>query len=197
MKLLNTKLFIILLLLSTCLFASEQLSRANIGLEVGNWKPGDLDSEPGNPFEIVEGAEAYFGLTGSTPSLGGYSLRFTIFQWKQSGLEQINKESVTLRHFSAGIKNAVLPNSPVTPYVAIDLAAIWSREVPVESKGDKIPLDRAGIGIDVGAGLDFLVGNNWALAVEYQYVYSKFSQTVGLTDNYSGPKISLKLLYLF
>ena len=189
---------LLICLFSHNLLAQDRLASANIGVEVGNWKPSTLDAEQGNPFKLVEGAHLYFGINGSTPAIGGYALRFGIFQWQQDGLEnRTNKESITLRHFSTGIKNSILPNSPITPYVSLGIAAIWSREVPAEFKGEKIPLDRAGIGIDVGAGLDFLVQNRWAVALEYQYVYAKFAKSVGQTDNYSGPKISLKLLYLF
>ena len=177
--------------------AQNVVSKGTLGLLVGNWKPYHLDTHPANPLKTVQGAKPFIGLTGTTPSFNGYSLSFTVFQWHQKGLEHINKESVFLRHFSVGLKNAVLPNSPVTPYVSVGLAAIWSREVPVKSKGEKIPLDRAGIGFDVGAGLDFLIKNKYGLVIEYQYVYAKFAKTVGLTDNYSGPQISLKLLYLF
>jgi opacity protein-like surface antigen len=199
MKQLFRTLFICFTIFTTSSsFAQSRLSSANIGLEIGNWKPSTLDDKQGNPLGQVDGADLYFGFIGSTPAFGGYALRFGVFQWQQHGLEErTNKESITLRHFSTGIKNSMLPLSPITPYVSFGVSAIWSREVPIKHNGDKIALDRAGIGIDVGAGLNLLVHQKWAIALEYQYLYAKFSKPVGLTDNYSGPKISFKLLYIF
>lgn len=191
-------ILLITLFISTSAIAQNNLQNANIGLEFGNWKPSTLDDQQGNPFRMVDGAELYYGIFGTTPTVGGIALRFGVFQWQQKNLEErTNKESITLRHFSTGIKNSIIPNSPVTPYVSFGMSAIWSREVPAEYKGDKIPLDKAGLGIDFGAGLDFLLKEKLALSLEYQYLYAKFTKAVGLTDNYSGPKISLKLLYIF
>lgn len=192
------RIFLILLLLSSShLVAHEGLSSAMIGIDAGNWKPSALDAAPENPLRRVDGASYYIGLTGTTPSIGGFAVRFSVLQWQQSDLAgRTNKESVTLRLFSASLKNSIIPDSPLTPFVTFGLGTIWSREVPALSKG-KVPLDRAGVGIDVGAGLDFLVRKNWALALEYHYIYAKFAKVVGLTDNYSGPKISLALNFLF
>jgi len=176
----------------------ENLAKMGLGLEYGNWKPGTLDDNPGNPFKNVRGAAPYCGLTFVTPSFKNYSLRFSILQWQQKHLgDRTNKESVTLRHFSAEIKNLIIAESKIVPYVSYGISAIWSREVPVGSEREKIPLDRAGYGVNVGAGVDLQVLEHWAIAAEYQYMYAKFTKKVGLTDNYSGPKISFKVMCLF
>ncbi len=192
-------IFLILLFFSLAFaHAKENLAKAGIGLEYGNWKPSTLDSNPGDPFNNVRGAAPYRGITFVTPSFKNYSLRFSILQWQQKDLaDRTTKESVTLRHFSADIKNLIIAESKIVPYVSYGISAIWSREVPVGSDHEKIPLDRAGYGVNVGAGVDLQVLEHWAVATEYQYMYAKFAKKVGLTDNYSGPKISFKVMYLF
>jgi len=175
----------------------ERLARANIGVAYGVWKPSALDEYPNQPLKSVDGADPYIGLYFTAPRFSSHAIRISLMQWQQRDLVQVDLESVTLRHLSFDLKYLVLPEYKISPYVSYGIAAIWSREQPNGSKEEDIPLDRAGWGFNLGAGIDFLLGKQIGLGVEYQYSYAVFSKRVGLTDNYSGPKIATKLFYIF
>ena len=192
-------LVIILLISHTGMAQNKNhFERGNIGAEYGIWKPISLDDNQTKPFKNIEGAGPYYGVSVTSPTLQSLALRFSYNYWKQTGLEeQAELEYVSLRHLSIELKNYILTQSRICPYVNYGVAVIWSREVPVGSDKVKIPLDRAGFGINVGAGANIYLFSNWALAVEYFYLYARFADKVGLTDNYSGPKLSCKLNFLF
>ncbi|RQW07751.1 hypothetical protein EH222_06635 [candidate division KSB1 bacterium] len=185
------------LALATLSPAKGQLTRANIGLDYGVWKPSALDAYPNQPIKNVDGAAPYLGFAFTAPRFKGHAIRLSLMQWQQRDLVEIDLESVTLRHLSVDLKYLVLPDYKISPYVSYGVAAIWSREQPHGSSAEKIPLDRAGWGFNLGAGIDFLLMTHAGMGVEYQYSYAVFAKRVGLTDNYSGPKIAIKLFYLF
>ena len=189
--------FVIILLLGMSAFSQRSLSRANLGVEYGTWKPSSLDDFPSRPLTSVAGAEPYFGLTFTSPIVKSHSFRLSIMQWRQGQLDQVGLESVTLRHLSADLKYYVLPEYTVSPYASYGVAAIWSRERPLNWENERIPLDRAGWGFNLGAGVDFLIHKHIGFGLEYQYLYAMFSKRVGMTSNYSGPKFSLKFFYIF
>lgn len=168
-----------------------------LGMEAGIWKPASIDDEPSNPFQNVEGAKAYCGLSFVSPSFAGFSLRATLIQWQQRDEILHPLESITLRHLTIDLKNQIVAQARLSPYVCYGLAAIWSRERRAGAEDEKAPLDRAGFGGNVGAGIDVQVFKHWGISAEYLYLYAKFEKKVGLTDNYSGPKLSCKLMYLF
>ncbi len=168
-----------------------------MGAEFGVWKPSSLDDYPSQPLKNVDGAGPYFGVTFTSPIIKSHSLRISLMQWRQQHLKEVALESVTLRHLSFDLKYIVLPENNISPYASYGVAAIWSREEPMNSEDERIPLDRAGWGFNLGAGIDFLLQDHLGLGLEYQYLYAVFPKRVGLTDNYSGPKFSLKLYYIF
>ncbi|MBN1481893.1 outer membrane beta-barrel protein [candidate division KSB1 bacterium] len=190
-------LFVFALFLASFSFAKGRLSRANIGIEYGVWKPSSLDAYPNQPLKSVDGADPIIGISFTSPFLKSHALRISLMQWQQRELMQIGLESVTLRNLSFDLKYVLLPDYKLSPYVSYGIAAIWSREQPSGSKSHEIPLDRAGWGFNLGAGIDFLVGRHLGLGMEYQYSYAVFAKPVGLTDNYSGPKIAAKLVFIF
>ena len=175
----------------------NNLTKGTIGVEVGLWKPSSIDDNPSKPFTNVKGADPYIGLNFTSPFFKDYAIRVTLLQWQQKELSnRIEWESVTLRHLSADLINSIFIGSTM-PFVSFGLAIIWSREVPVGSEEKKAPLDRAGYGANVGAGIGLQLTGHIGVMAEYQYLYAKFAKKVGLTDNYSGPKLSLKFLYIF
>lgn len=181
----------------TCQVAAQaDVSRASVGIEYGIWKPSSLDDYASQPLKNIDGAEPYWGLTAVLPPFKSHALRLSIMQWQQNDLPEVGLASVTLRHLSADLKYVVLPQTNISPYASYGVAAIWSRERPVGSEDKKIPLDRAGWGLNLGAGIDFQLHQRWALGIEYQYLYAMFPKRVGLTDNYSGPKLAARLLFL-
>ena len=185
-------------MLSTApLLSQRSLSRANFGVEYGTWKPSSLDDFPSQPLKNINGADPYYGITFTTPIFKSHSFRLSMMQWKQDEVEEEGLESVTLRHLSADLKYYVLPEYTISPFASYGVAAIWSREEPLNWANERIPTDRAGWGFNVGAGIDFLLHKHIGLGLEYQYLYAMFSKRVGLTSNYSGPKFSLKFVFIF
>jgi hypothetical protein len=200
----NYKKYIVLLLffifLPGSLLAQLQrnFTRGNISVEYGIWKPGALDEFPTKPFENIPGAKPYKGASLVTPALESFSLQFSYMFWKQDGLEtKTSLDFISLQQLSIGLKNYILTQSRICPYVNYGFTAIWSYEDPIGANQQKIKLKRAGYGIDVGAGINIYLISHWAMAAEYSYLYARLDQKVGLTDNYSGPKLAFKLLYLF
>ena len=194
----KTCFLLLLLIIPAVTLAKNPLSRNQFSLDLGIWKPGSLDKHPSRPFENVEGGRTCWGFSYTTPSWQDFAFRVSIFQWGQNFEKQSSRlASVTLRHLSLELKNAILQQSTISPFVSFGAAAIWSREVPTGGQSGNIPLDRAGFGGNVGAGLDIIVAPHLAIAVEYQYLYARFEKNVGLTEVYSGPKISLRIGYRF
>lgn len=192
-----TYIFHLLLFLVSVSFAEGRLARANLGIEYGIWKPSALDAYPNQPLKSVDGSDPIIGVSFTSPLLKSHALQVSLTQWQQRQLKQIDLESVTLRNLSFDLKYLLLPDYKISPYVSYGIAAIWSREQPSGSTSRDIPLDRAGWGFNLGAGIDFLLGRHLSLGMEYQYSYAVFAKKVGLTDNYSGPKIAAKLAFIF
>jgi len=188
---------LVALFLSVPLFSQRSLSRPNVGIEYGIWKPSSLDKNAAQPLKNVDGADPYFGVTFTSPIFKSHSLRFSLMQWRQEQLQELGLASVTLRHLSVDLKYIILPEYTISPYASYGVAAIWSREEPMNVEDERIPLDRAGLGFNLGAGVDFLLHQHVGMGIEYQYLYAVFSKRVGLTSNYSGPKFSMKLYYIF
>ncbi len=170
---------------------------ACLGIHGGVWKPSSLDTEPSKPYEPVEGSLPTYGFYFISPAVNNYALRAAVIQWYQEDFpEKYQLESVTLRHLSIDLINYIITQYRISPYVSYGIAFIWSREEP-KNLQEKIPLDRAGYGVNVGAGLQFMFSRHLMTSVEYQYLYAKIIKKVGKTDNYSGAQISLKLSYIF
>jgi len=192
-------LVIILIINSNSIAQNKNyFAHGNIGVEYSIWKPSTLDDHPTKPFEKIKGAGPCYGISVASPAFKSYALRFSYTYWKQNELEhRANLDYVSLRHLSFELKNYILTQSRICPYVSYGIAVIWSREVPIGTNKKKVPLDRAGYGINVGAGTNIYLFSKWGVAIEYFYLYARFTDKVGLTDNYSGPKLSFKLIYLF
>ncbi len=196
-KIVTRCFYILFLFLLPSLVAATDLMRPSLSVDYGIWKPTQLDDEPSKPFQNVDGASYYPGGSVSAPFLGDQLLRLSYFQWKQSGLEKINLEYVHLRHLTLDVKYMMLPEVGICPFVSYGVAGIWSRQQPLNQEDEQAPLDRAGLGFDLGAGIDFKLSNHLALSVEYLFMYAMLSHKVGYTDNYSGPRLSGKLMLLF
>ncbi|MBN1999553.1 hypothetical protein JW935_18510 [candidate division KSB1 bacterium] len=170
---------------------------ASLGIQSGVWKPSSLDTEPNKPFEPVKGSLPTYGLYFVSPTVNNFALRATIIQWYQKDFpESYELESVTLRHLSIDLVNYIITQYRISPYVSYGIAFIWSREEP-KGLHEKIPLDRAGYGVNVGAGIQYMASSRLALAVEYQYLYAKIVKKVGKTDNYSGAQVTFKFSIAF
>ena len=176
----------------------EYFSKGNFAFEYGNWKPSELDKNPSKPLSRIEGTDYYYGYSITSPMIKSYAFRLSYIYWKQQGLQStVNMDYVSLRHLSVELKNYMLTESRLCPYVNYGMAAIWSRQVPAGADNKKIKLDRAGFGFNVGAGIDLYLFSHIGVSIEYSYLYARFTEIVGQTDNYSGPKICTRLNLLF
>lgn len=189
--------YILFLFLLPAFAAAADMIQPSLSVDYGIWKPTQLDEEPSKPFKNVDGASNYIGGSLSVPFLGDQVLRLSYFQWKQTDLDKIALEYVHLRHLTMDVKYMMLPDVGICPFVSYGVAGIWSRQQPLNQEDEQASLDRAGLGFDLGAGIDFRLSNHLALSVEYLFMYAMLSHKVGYTDNYSGPRLSGKLMLLF
>jgi hypothetical protein len=175
------KLFLTIfgVLVSTTLFAHSSL-----GLQVGLWKPSSIDQQPSKPFANIKGASPALGVCLASPEWQGFALQATAWGWRQSSAEG----DVRLLHLSADLKNLLISPTLIRPYVTYGAAMILG-------KWREFGFTQQGMSINFGAGLDISLGKPCGLALEYQYLYTIFNKKFGLTDNYSGPKLTAKWLF--
>jgi len=188
----------LLLMVAGMASAKEKLylTHGQAAAELAIWKPSDLDAHPSKPFENVEGGSPQIGLSLTSPTLFGFSLRLGAHRWSQTGLEdRSDLESVDLRQVSLEIKNQLVAQARISPYVAYGVCLFWGREDSLNSDADAF--ERVGRGVNIGAGVDFALMRHWGFAAEYQYVYTDLDEKIGISSDYSGPKVACKLLYIF
>ncbi len=191
---------LLMLLLPVMLFSTAAAAESQgigVGAELGIWKPSELDRFPSRPLKNVDGAAPYVGGDLLLPFFRSHVLRVSVMQWRQNELEEVNLSSVILRQLAFNLKYLLLPQYFISPYACYGASAFWSRELRRNEAESKPPLDRAGWGFDVGAGIDLVVNRRWAVGAEYQYLYARFAKRVGLTDDYSGPRVSARLFFFF
>jgi opacity protein-like surface antigen len=172
-------------------------SAANVSCELGLWKPSSIDQYPSKPFKNIDGVDMTKGLGVTSPSLYSLAVKLGYFYWKQRyQLESEARQNVSIRHLSIDIKYMIVNSPRINPFATYGLAFIWGKEGST-TQSDPSSFSYLTTGFNVGAGLDFLMLRHVGIGVEYQYLYAKLKKKVGQTDNYSGPKFSLKLLYIF
>ncbi len=175
--------------------AKSSHSRGGVALLAGNWKPSDLDAQPSKPFARIEGANYFCGLALLTPELGGLALQVSTWQWQQRGLAgRLNADAVKLRHLALDIKHQLISTSIICPYVTYGAGTIYGQ---TKAAADYTKLRHLGYAINFGAGVDFLLFQHWGIAGEYQYLYADLKEKTGLTQKYSGPKLTFKLHFFF
>ncbi|MBN2357666.1 hypothetical protein JXO59_16245 [candidate division KSB1 bacterium] len=178
--------------------SKKYFTTGSIAFEIGIWKPSNIDHYPSKPFTHVDGAEPMVGVTLTSPSLWGFALQLSALQWKQGNLiEQTAFESILMRHFVVDIKHQLISQSRISPYVAYGATLIWSRQNEPVGTQNSAAFEWSGLGANISAGVDFALFRHWGVAAEYQYIYAEFDNKIGLTYNYSGPKLTCKLLLTF
>jgi opacity protein-like surface antigen len=174
----------------------DESHTAAIGVQAGIWKPISLDDNPSQPFKPVRGSDYAPGIYLITPDWQGISLRFTFFHWQHLEKNHID-QSTKLRHLSVDIKQQIISQARISPFMTAGLSGIYAHGREQSAEQDRADYQRVGYGINVGAGIDFILFRHWTIAIEYQYLYAKFDNILRKTDNYSGPNLSLKLQYCF
>ena len=202
MKVILCSLLMILILLFTEEGWSQETNpfgKVSLGIEVGSWKPNNLSTDASvSPFGL-EGASPYVGIFVLSPWLSSFTFRATLGFWSQGKIAALaDIESVTLLPVMLDLKYQLAAPSRLSPYVSYGVAAYFGSENKV--KGLQAELRRhteMGLGVNFGAGIDLLLARHWGLGAEFRYHYAKFSKKLGLTDDYSGPKLSAGVYYLF
>lgn len=201
MKLRSIYILLLLMAFSATVFAdsnNDHSDHLSIGLTIASWKPTTLDEKPIAIFKGVPGASPSYGLFFVTPWLGNLAIRVAVSEWHQNNLQdKCSVEEVRLRPLSIDLKNRILGGTKLSPYVSYGALFVWAAEKPIGAENFAEDKSQFGYGGSVGAGIDLFFSEHWALGVEYQYLYARFANPIGLTDDYRGPNISAKLFYIF
>jgi len=170
-----------------------------LGLELGQWAPTNLNYDPDLASLKEVKTNPSIGFIFLKPWRYGLAFRSTIGVWKyQEEQPSQENEGVKIISILLDMKYVLIDDGFLLPYVSYGVG--WFFGCGSENKGkfyDFGEETEMGVGINIGAGFDFQLSQKICAAIEFRYHYVKFNQVVVFTDNYSGPKISLALLYLF
>ncbi|MDZ7263234.1 MAG: outer membrane beta-barrel protein [candidate division KSB1 bacterium] len=195
------KLTLLLLPMMTASYGQSNGLQPHFGLgfEIGTWRPTELNADMS--LSILKGTaeHPYLGLSVFTSWSSGFSLRPSVGYWRYC-LESTPSEASRIQIISLllDLKYSLLSDVRLSPYVSYGMGLFFGQETQ-----PGIALSRfdkgweAGAGINVGTGFDIHLTSSIFLAMEFRYHYLKFKQALAVTNNYSGPKISLGVFYLF
>lgn len=178
----SVRLFLFLTLLS----CSSASARVGLGVQAAIWKPSSLDREPSRPFHAIPGSGISYGLMAQSPEWQSFSLQLSVWKWQQT--QEPEKNVVTLWHLSCDVKNSLLSQTRLRPYATYGFAAVMGK--PRSGR-----LQRDGLSINLGAGVEYSPFTRTSLAFEYQYLYLLMDRNIGLNDDLSGPKLTFMFIY--
>lgn len=183
-------------------WASPQQSHSEkigLGVEIGHWRPNDLSDAVDLTPSIKTKNHPYIGVMVLMPWRWGMTFRTSIGYWHYcNSSTQPAPLSIEIGSLLIDLKYSILSDVMLIPYLSYGIG--WFAGKAVRSKPRVSALgqsDELGIGADIGTGFDFRFSRRLNLVAEFRYHYVKFKHTVAFTDNYSGPKISLGLIYWF
>lgn len=167
-------------------------NRLSIGFEYGTWEPIKLRNSD-DPLKLsIKGENAYAGISVIAPLHGQLHLRLSLTRFQHSEEPQANK-TLTLYPALFDLKYSLVSESKLSPYVSYGVMVSFGRD----NEASEVSIDRElGYGLNLGTGFDLLLLEHLALGVEFRYHYLKYNNTYVFTDDYSGPKINLGLLFL-
>jgi hypothetical protein len=170
-----------------------------IGLELGQWVPSSLNSDPDlASLETVQN-KPYVALTFIKSIKYDLALRSSAGIWKYFEEDSsTTNNSVRIASFLFDVKYTLLSEVFVQPFVSYGAGMF----IAFEGDKKKSLLNVSGdsemnVGFNVGAGFDFQFTNNIFVELEFRYHYIKFNKVVVYTDNFSGPKVNIAALYFF
>jgi len=170
-----------------------------VGLEIGNWSPNDL-SDKGTlaPSKKTQN-HPYLGIMLLKPWRWGMTFRSSLGYWKYCSDESLPaKKTIEIGSILLDLKYDILSDVMLLPYVSYGMGWFFGNDLkPNKSFINNREDLELGIGINVGTGFDLKFTRKFNVAVEFRYHYVKFKRVVVFTDNYSGPKISIEMIYLF
>ncbi len=188
-------IFFICFLVSNLFAQEKNPSKLAFGLEIGRWVPTELNSDPdlSSLKEIKQ--KPYLGVVLLKPWKFGLNLRTNAGFWRYEEMLP-EKKGIRVVSFLLDLKYTLISDVLVLPYVSYGVGCFIGFES--EKNEDIFETEKQselGIGINIGAGFDFRVTQRVALTAEFRYHYIKFQNVIVFTDNYSGPKLSVGLLY--
>lgn len=182
-------------------FAQQKFSASQfgIGLEIGHWRPNDLSNDVTLTPLKESRKHPYIGVMFLKPWRWGMTFRSSVGYWRYCNDEPASeKMAVEIASILVDLKYLILSDVILMPYVSYGIGWFFGAEAQPKASifknSDALEL---GIGINVGTGFDFNITKKLMLAMEFRYHYVKFKRVVAFTENYSGPKISLEIIYLF
>lgn len=171
--------------------SGRRSSGPRIGIHVGSFKPNCLAPQPSvSPFD-EQAARPWSGLLFATPAFSGTSLRLGVGCWSKGG-----EEPITLVPVALDVEHELVPGLPVQPYVAYGVAAHWGWTVGWRHLGSQPPIAR-GYGATLGVGLHLSFARHWTASTEFDLLFVKLRRPLAGHDDFSGPRLSAGLLYLF
>ncbi len=172
--------------------------QVGLGLEIGTWRPTELNADMS--LSILKGTteHPYIGLSFFTSWNSGLTLRPSLGYWRYS-LESAASGASRIQIISLllDLKYSLLSEVRLVPYVSYGIGLFFGQDTrPAVTLSRLQEAWEAGAGINVGTGFDISVTPRLFFALEFRYHYLKFKQALALTNNYSGPKINLGVFYL-
>jgi hypothetical protein len=172
--------------------------RLSLGYEIGNWQPHSLNDEPRFTTFGAAGATPFMGLTLLVPLSSDFGIRTSIGFWSLRDLNEVESvHSLTLHIFSVDLKYWLVPDYNLSAFVMYGGGIYWGVENNESPFGDRIRMAKQGWGANLGAGFDFAFTRHWAIGMVFQYHYVRFKESLGGVDDFSGPKITGIVTFLF
>ncbi len=170
-----------------------------LGMEIGHWRPNDLSDAVDLTPSTASKGHPYIGLMMLIPWRWGMSFRASLGYWHYSDKTDLsNIKTVEIGSFLIDLKYTILTDVMLMPYLSYGIGWFAGKALRSTPRFSSLrQSDELGIGANIGTGFDFRISRRLNLATEFRYHYVKFKHTVAFTDNYSGPKISLGLIYWF
>jgi len=169
------------------LCAVQLFGRTGIGVQAGIWKPSSLDRDPSNPLAAIQGSGSSFGVQATTPVWQGFALQLSAWTWQRSA--GADRAKTCLVHLSGDLKNLLLSQTRLQPYVIYGAALISGKE-------ENGRFNQIGLSVNCGAGFDLQVHPRFILSLEYQYLYVILNHRHSQSPDYSGPKLTAKFAFL-
>lgn len=179
--------------------SKNYFGKPSLGFSVGSWKPVDLDRSTTVSIIPTRRTSPFYELFFISPWLKTLAIRFSLGYWQQKEVPDLAKvHSVLILPLSIDIKYQMLPQARLSPYASYGVTFYYGTENPKENFPQRIAeTAELALGFNVGAGLDYSISRRWAIGSEFQYLYARMPHLIGHIDNYSGPKITMRIFYLF
>ncbi|NOZ62157.1 MAG: outer membrane beta-barrel protein [Calditrichaeota bacterium] len=176
--------------------AQKKRGSASIGfgVEMGQWLPSRLTDNAELSSLKSARQNPYVGIVILKP-WRSFALRFSGGYWEYHG--EKSKSLLQISSVAMDMKYSMLADIWFSPYVIYGIGWFLGNEHTLDDPDfSYLQNPELGLGFNVGAGFDFRI-YKFNIAVEFKYHYVTFSQIIGPTDNFSGPKISVQGIYFF